>query len=97
VSPYQVIDNTIACRYEMQVNGKLCFIDYQRQTSGTARIVNMTHAEVPPAMRGGGLGQQLVKGALDLARAHNEQVIPSCPFIAAYIRRHPEYQALTHR
>jgi uncharacterized protein len=94
VSTHTVIDNVIASRYEMHVDGKLCLIDYRRQSAGAPRIVNMTHAEVPAAMRGSGLGLQLVQGALDLARANNEKVIPSCPFVAAYIRRHAQYQDL---
>jgi uncharacterized protein len=48
------------------------------------------HTEVDPAFAGRGLGNRLAAGALDDARANGWRVRPLCPFIAAYIERHPE-------
>jgi predicted GNAT family acetyltransferase len=47
--------------------------------------------EVPEALEGQGIGSALARGALDDVRAQGLQVIPLCPFVAAFIRRHPEY------
>lgn len=77
-------------RYELDVNGALAFIDYRRD----GRVVAMTHAEVPVALRGGGIGSELVRGALLLVREQGEKVIPCCSFVAAYMRRHPEFDDL---
>lgn len=60
--------------------------------SGNA--VDLTHTEVEGGHEGEGLGSQLAKYALDDIRAQGQQVIPSCPFIAKYIERHPAYQDL---
>jgi uncharacterized protein len=38
-----------------------------------------------------------VRGALDDMRARGLKVAPVCPFVAAYIRRHPEYADLVGR
>ncbi|MGD9841670.1 MAG: GNAT family N-acetyltransferase [Steroidobacteraceae bacterium] len=89
-STMQVIDNPARSRYELQVAGQLAFIDYRRN----AGVVSMTYAKVPAELNGRGIGATLVKGALELARAQGEQVIPLCSFIATYIQRHPEYTQL---
>lgn len=85
-----VRDNSPRQRYELEVEGELAFIDYRRN----GRNVVMTHAQVPPAFRGGGIGSALVKGALALVRERGEKVVPLCPFVAHYLRRHPEVQDL---
>lgn len=81
-----VRDDSARQRYELEVGGELAFIDYLRD----GRKVIMTHAEVPVALRGGGIGSALVKGALMLVREKGEKVVPLCPFVAQYIHRHPE-------
>lgn len=50
----------------------------------------LVHTQVPPSMAGGGVGSKLVKSALDHARSVGVGIIPRCPFVAAYIRRHPQ-------
>lgn len=82
----RVRDDAARRRYELEVGGALAFIDYRRD----GRIVTMTYAEVPVAVRGGGVGSELVKGALTLVRERGERVIPLCSFVAHYMRRHPE-------
>jgi predicted GNAT family acetyltransferase len=85
-----VRDDPARQRYELAIGDAVAFIDYRRQ-GGT---VTMTHAEVPPALRGGGVGSALVKGALALVRERGERVVPLCPFIERYIRRHPDTRDL---
>lgn len=87
---YAVSDNAAHHRYELQTEAGLAFINYRR----VARVVTMTHAEVPPVLQGHGIGAALVKGALELVRAQKEKVIPQCPFVATYITRHKEFQEL---
>lgn len=85
-----VRDNSARQRYELEVGDELAFIDYHRD----GRIVSMTHAEVPRASRGGGIGSALVAGALALARERGDKVMPLCPFVTHYMRRHPETEDL---
>jgi predicted GNAT family acetyltransferase len=59
-----------------------------------ADAVVFTHTEVVEAAEGRGVGSALARGALDQVRASGRQVIPLCPFIRAYVARHPEYQDL---
>jgi predicted GNAT family acetyltransferase len=86
----EVRDNSAAQRYEMEVAGKCAFITYRRSRG----IVTLLHAEVPQELSGQGIGSQLVRGALELARAQGCKVIARCPFVASYIKEHTEFQDL---
>ena len=86
----KVHDNTARHRFELDVEGTVAFIDYRR----TGDVVTMTHAEVPEALAGKGVGSRLARGALDLVRARGEKIVPRCSFIAAFMRKHPAYQDL---
>jgi predicted GNAT family acetyltransferase len=52
------------------------------------------HTDVDPRSEGKGAGAALLQGALDDVRARGLKVRPYCPFVAAYLQRHPEYQDL---
>jgi uncharacterized protein len=85
-----VTDNEAAHRFEIEVEGRKAVAVYERRPGLTIFL----HAEVPPAFAGRGIGSQLAKGALDQTRARGDKVIARCPFIAAYIDKHPEYRDL---
>jgi uncharacterized protein len=52
--------------------------------------VVLVHTEVDPAFEGQGLGERLVAGALADLRARGLKLVPQCPFVRAYPRRHPD-------
>lgn len=54
----------------------------------------LVHTDVDPAFEGRGLGSRLIGGALADIRARGLLFVPLCPFVAAYVRRHPEYADL---
>jgi predicted GNAT family acetyltransferase len=66
------------------------FAAYRR--SGDAVV--LTHTEVDDAFEGHGVGSRLAGGALDALREQEVRVVPSCPFISAYIEDHQEYADL---
>lgn len=49
------------------------------------------HTEVDPEFQGRGVANRLARSALDDVRQQGRTLVPLCPFIAAYIKRHPEY------
>ncbi len=57
-------------------------------------MANLIHTEVPEALRGHGYGDTLARTALEWAKQEHLQVIPTCPFVKAYIRRHQQYAPL---
>ncbi len=84
-----VVDAEEARRYEARVDGILAgFLDYRRRAPG--RII-LVHTEVDPAFEGRGVGSALARFALEDARARGRPVIPRCPFVLAFLKRHPEY------
>lgn len=85
-----VRDNTSLHRFELEVEGVTAFSEYKRKPG----VVTFVHTEVPEALGGKGVGSQLARGALGLVRSRGEKVIAKCPFIAAFIKKHPEYQDL---
>jgi uncharacterized protein len=86
-----VADHPEAARYELTVDGERAgFVTY-RQAPG---VIAFLHAEVDPARERRGLGSQLVRAALDDARARGLAVRPVCPFVQWFMETHEEYQDL---
>ncbi len=77
-------------RFELKQDDKTAFLEYSLGDG----VLELIHTEVPPELRGGGTGAELVKGALDYARESHLKVDVVCPFVASYIKRHPEYSDL---
>jgi predicted GNAT family acetyltransferase len=86
-----VRDNVTAHRYELllddEVVGELM---YRKQ----GEVVTLIHTEIAARLEGRGLGEQLVAGVLDDIRGEGLHIVPLCPFVGAYLRRHPEYADL---
>ncbi|MFA5057082.1 MAG: GNAT family N-acetyltransferase [Opitutaceae bacterium] len=82
--------NPAASRYEIEVEGHLAVAEYVLEGD---RIV-FTHTFVPPELRGRGLAEKLVRPALEEAQRQGRRVVPQCSYVAAFIRRHPEFQPL---
>jgi predicted GNAT family acetyltransferase len=78
-------------RFEIEIHGKLSFIAYTPKDDQT---LILTHTEVHPALEGSGVGTQLIKGMLEYIEKNNLKIIPSCSFVAAYLKRHPQYNRL---
>lgn len=85
-----VLNNTDKNRYELSVDGHLA-ATYYRISDG---VITFIHTEVPDALAGRGVGGKLVKGALDQVRVAGLKVVPQCPFVRAYIEKHPDYADL---
>ena len=85
-----VSDNPARQRYELAVDGHVA-ASYYEIADG---VVTFVHTEVPPELGGKGIGSKLIKGALDQVRTKGLKVIAQCPFVKAYIEKHPEYADL---
>ena len=86
----EVVDNRARHRFELEVEGETAFAAYKRE-DGT---IAFTHTIVPPALEGRGIGSRLVHDALAKVRAEGLKVVALCPFVQAYIEKHPEEQDL---
>lgn len=86
-----VADNPARRRFEILVDGGLAGFTAYRVRDG---LVVFTHTEIDAAFQGKGIGAQLAAGALDQVRERGEKIVAECPFIAAYVKKHAEYQDL---
>jgi predicted GNAT family acetyltransferase len=83
-----IADNASASRFEIVVDGELAgHAEYHDGHAGRA----FTHTEIAAEHEGLGLASQLIRHALDEARAGGRRVLPFCPFVRAFIERHPDY------
>jgi uncharacterized protein len=86
-----VADNADKKRYEARYGSEVVgFLTYHERPGRMTLI----HTEVDAEFEGEGVGSRLVSGALDDIRRRGLTVVPICPFVSAYIRRHPEYADL---
>lgn len=75
-------------RYELRLGDAVIGFSTYRLVG---RRVVFIHTEVNEEYSGRGLAERLAKFALDDVRAAGKRIVPVCPYIAAYLRRHPEY------
>src|SRR5262249_10039765 len=81
-----VTDNREASRFELVLDGDTAVLQYTR----TPQSLVLVHTEVPPSLRGRHLADALAKAAIEDAHAEGLQVVAVCPFVRAYLQRHPE-------
>jgi hypothetical protein len=87
-STLEVVNNTEKRRFEVQAEGHTATSDYM--ISGPKII--FTHTEVPRALEGNGIAGMMAKAGLHFAKEKGLKVMPLCPFMAGYIKRHPEWK-----
>lgn len=73
-------------------DGPRAFLDVLPATT----VWTFSHTEVPRDLEGQGYGTALVRAALDHVRSVGATVMPLCPFVVAYLRRHPEEADVVH-
>jgi hypothetical protein len=88
--PSGVHDNTDLSRFELDADGLTTFMNYRL----AGNVISLDHTETPVAARGRGLASRLVEGALQIVRARALKIVPRCPFVRAYLGKHPEYDDL---
>jgi len=87
----EVVDVPEKNRYELRLGDRLIGLAAYRRRDGR---IAFTHTEVDEACEGRGFGSMLAAAALEDARNQGLEIAPLCPFIAHYIKGHPEYEEL---
>jgi len=85
-----VTDNEIASQFEAEVDGNIALLTYKRM----GRSIVLNHIEVPVALEGRGIASKLTRTALELARMEHLEVLPVCPYVSGYLKKHAEYHDL---
>lgn len=79
-----------AHRFETQVDGAHCVLDYTLADG----VLTITHTGVPAEVGGRGIAAALVQAAVDEVRAQGWKVMPACSYAQTWMQRHPEYADL---
>lgn len=87
-----VTHNQAAHQFEVSVDGDTAALVYRRSPG----VLTIVHTGVPDALAGRGIAGQLAVASLTYAREQQLAVVPLCPFVAEYIRKHQEYLDLVH-
>ncbi len=83
-----IADNHGRRRYLVRLADRV--VAYSEYELEPGRIA-FTHTVVKPEFEGRGVGSRLAKFALDDARSRGLRIVPVCPFIRAYLKRHAEF------
>jgi uncharacterized protein len=90
MEPLKIFNNTKQQQFQVAVDGELASLEY-RLSEGT---IVLMHTEVPEQLAGYGVGSALADFALNYARTNHIPVKVYCPFVQAYLKRHPEFMDL---
>ena len=77
-------------RFELERDGQVAYLEYNL----AGKVIQLIHTEVPESLRGKGMAAELAESAFQWAREHQVKVDVICPYVAAYLEKHPEYSDL---
>ena len=87
----QLFRNDDKKRFELEVDGHTAFIEFIIDKDN---IMYLTHTEVPNALGGKGVGKNIVEQTLNYMKDNNYKLAPLCPFVAAFLKRNPDWQSI---
>lgn len=88
----EIHDDTSAHRYVLEIDGHTAVVMYNAVEGGLL----ITETLVPEALEGRGIASRLARHVLADIRARGLVVLPTCPFFARYLQKHPEYADIVH-
>ncbi|MBK1438523.1 N-acetyltransferase [Parapedobacter sp. ISTM3] len=80
-------------QYQLTIDGQVAFIDYKQH----GKRVYLIHTEVPATLEGRGVAASLVGKVFTHIEQNGELLIPLCPYVQAYLKRHPEWNHLMEK
>ncbi len=87
---YPLVDNQEENQYEFHIDENIAKIEYIKAQNK----IFLTHTEVPKELEGRGIGSLLIKKVFEDIQKQELTLVPLCPFVASYIKRHPEWKEL---
>ena len=85
-----LVKNETARQFEMNVDGKTAIIAYNESHFK----ITLLHTEVPPELEGKGAATAIIEKTLEYIEKNHFRLIPLCPLVIAYIKRHPQWKML---
>ncbi|WP_225975459.1 GNAT family N-acetyltransferase [Panacibacter ginsenosidivorans] len=88
-----VTNNETMQQFEVSMDNELAFLQYRFYKDDIA----LMHTDVPDTLGGKGIASALAVHALEWAKEHQKKIIVYCPFVASYLKKHPEYDYLVDK
>jgi uncharacterized protein len=88
--PVVATHDAAAHRFQVALGDELALLEY----GWLGNQLALMHTEVPAAHEGKGIAAALAKTAFEYAKTEGKKVVVYCPYVAVYLKRHPEYQGL---
>jgi len=85
-----LVDNKAHHRFEMHIDGAIAFLIYRLNEP----VITLVHTEVPESMEGKGVASALIEKVLDYIEKQGLRLVPECPFVRAYLKRHPDWKRI---
>ncbi|PZF74563.1 GNAT family N-acetyltransferase [Taibaiella soli] len=85
-----LVDNKAHHRFEMHVGNEFAFLIYELDKPR----ITLVHTEVPESMEGKGVASALIEKVLEHIEKGGLKLIPVCPFVRAYLKRHPDWKRI---
>lgn len=85
-----LVDNKAHHRFEMHIGEAFAFLIYRLNEP----VITLVHTEVPESLEGKGVASALIEKALELIEKQGLKLIPECPFVRTYLKRHPEWKRI---
>jgi predicted GNAT family acetyltransferase len=83
---YHITNNEQLMHFEITLGDEIAYLEYRYYKNDIAFM----HTDVPDSMEGKGVASALAAYAFDFAKEHNKPVMVYCPFVASYLKKHPE-------
>ena len=77
-------------QFEITIDGHKAFIVYRDQPG----VITLIHTETEPELEGKGAATAVIEKTLEYIEENNDTLIPLCPLVFAYIKRHPEWKRI---
>lgn len=87
---YDLINNEGDNRFQFEIDGAIAFINYLKRGD----VYYLIHTEVPESMQGMGIAGALVEKTFRYLEDRAFKIMPYCPYIQSYLKRHPEWEKL---
>ena len=88
----EIRDDRAARRYELTIDGLTAVVTYNEVGGG----LMITETLVPQALEGRGVASRMARHVLEDVRRRELKVLPTCPFFAGYLKKHPEWTEVVH-
>lgn len=88
-----LVQNEDKSRFEIVVDGLYAFVEYEVDEDG---LVALVHTEADPGLAGKGAAAAVVEKTLLQLEKEGKQILPYCPYVFAYIKKHPEWKRMVH-